>query len=163
EGRQGHGESQRREGGGRRAAGELLGEGQAAAGDRADRVAAPRRQVVVPQHLPQGTEVTSLFEARSKRRGQRTRKRKQREHARGRRNSREDSCSVVRKLAVARSLPAPLASRATRPRRRPMNAKTVVAAVVGVAVGVLVGASWSDTSPSTSADEAAIRALLEEQ
>jgi uncharacterized protein (TIGR02246 family) len=42
-----------------------------------------------------------------------------------------------------------------------MNAKMVVAAVVGLAVGLLVGASVSDTR--TSADEAAIRAVLTEQ
>jgi uncharacterized protein (TIGR02246 family) len=42
-----------------------------------------------------------------------------------------------------------------------MNAKLAVAAVVGLVVGLLVAASLSDTR--RSADEAAIRALLEEQ
>ena len=47
-----NGETGRRQG----AAGELLGEGQAAAGDGADRTAAPRRPAVVPQHLRQRVE-----------------------------------------------------------------------------------------------------------
>ncbi len=56
---------QRREGGGRHAAGELLGEGEAAAGQGADRITTPRRPSVVQKHLPQGTAglIESVTEA----------------------------------------------------------------------------------------------------